>query len=141
MPTRPKLKLDVVEKLIREGYGDSDIIKMPEALVDPSNPPQRQAVSQIRAKLNLKKPRRIDRRTLAKQLKPDFELDEIGEYLIETMATAKEVKRLRQQLAATQNELLNAKQDLKIAQENVKVMEDRKRRWDLAKQQGEIGGE
>lgn len=70
----------------------------------------------------------------------DPSLDQVEDWVIARIAAAKEVDRLRNQLAATKNELMIAQQELEMLRKKERERGDRDRRFALAKQQGEIGG-
>jgi DNA-binding transcriptional ArsR family regulator len=77
----------------------------------------------------------------AKQDFPESEkitLEQIEELIITRFEEAREVRKLRNQLAATENELLNARNELERLKRYYKDQLEKQRRFVLAQQQGEI---
>lgn len=111
----------------------------------------REAVRQKRKKFENKGllPKRAELKLQTKRERPqkitamptgdrDITLDKIEEFLIAKLEDAAEVKHLRNRLAATETLLKNREIELEELKRYHKDKEDKRRRFQLAVQQGEI---
>jgi len=71
-------------------------------------------------------------------INPSF--DQIEDFLITTIAQAKEARKLKNELEATKNELIIVREENRKLQNKQQEKDRREREWALAQQQGEIGG-
>jgi len=158
MSGKPVIDRENTIELLKQGLSEGDIVRnhWHEICADPKRldrPVSRQAISNIKTEaiakgdlpesMRYEKPaRKSNTKTRATVRKSNIEpsLDDIGEYLIKIRGEAAEASRLRNQLAATKNELVIARQELELLKKKDKEKKDKDLRWQLAKQQGDIGG-
>lgn len=89
---------------------------------------------------DLRKTKKIDKSNGKRIILISPSFDQIEDFLITTIAQAKEARKLKNELEATRNELIITSEENKKLKSKQQERENRQREWTLAQQQGEVGG-
>lgn len=134
-------KLRYIE-LAQRGVTGTEAVRVVSKEFEMAEPHTRSAVAQLVKGIEKEKNTKYDRaprgRQTTKPTNGELSLERVEELVIARFQEAKEVRLLRNRLAATENTLRNTQIELAQLEKYHKDQEDKKRRFKLAQQQGEI---